>query len=318
VKGFLFITTSGAKVSRKGNEIIVEIKGEKKRFPIGVVNHVFLIGAVNITASAIKFLSSRGRFVFLLNRFGKVVSVIYPEFLGSDNSTRAAQYFVFKDEAKKVEITRELLKRKLSFTCRTIQNLYYSRRLKPESLEEWENSVLASILSAKDIQSMLGIDGTITRYLYDKFSSFNESPFYFERREYYPPTDPINALLSLSFSIFYSLMHPVVIAAGFDPYFGFFHVKRGKHAALCSDVMEIARPRLSEFVFNLVNDGFLTESDFTYGKPGVYLKPEALKAFLKLYTDVIIHEGADLTFSPIKDFLSWLKGKVKDEVSNYL
>jgi len=313
MKGFLFVATPGASISRRGNVLLVETRNERYQIPIGVVKHVFLFGMVNITAPAIRLLSSRGKFLFFLNRFGKLVSIVYPEFFGSDNNIRINQYKIFTDEERKLKLTKELLKRKLETAGIVIYNLYASRGLKIENLNEWKEGILASILSATENQSMLGIDGSISRYLYGKLSSFNESPFYFERREYYPPPDPVNALLSLSFSIFYSIMHPLVLAFGFDPYLGFFHIRRGKHAALCSDVMEIVRPRLAEFVFNTLNDGFFSEDDFSNDGKGTFLKNRALKAFIKLYTDVVIHGKDGIFTHKVIDFLNWLRENVKDE-----
>ncbi len=311
MKGYIFVATPGTNISKKGNVIVVETKERKVQIPIGTVKHVFLFGMVNITAPAIRLLSSRGKFVFLLNRYGRLTSVVYPELFGSDNTIRVAQYSAFSDDSKKVEIVKEILKRKLETAKLVIHNLYASRSLKPENLQEWSEGVKVSILSAETVQTLLGVDGNISRYLYGKFSSFNENPFYFERREYYPPPDPVNALLSLSFSIFYSIMHPIVLSAGFDPYLGFFHAKRGRHAVLCSDVMEIVRPKLAEFVFNALNDGFFEKGDFSKDKGGVFLKTEALKAFIKLFSDVVIHNRNDYFFSEVVSFLNWLKAKVK-------
>lgn len=311
MRGYLFVTTPGACISRKGNVLIVETREGKTQIPIGVIRHVFLFGTVNITVPAIRLLSSRGKFVFLLNRYGRLVSVVYPEFFGSDNNIRMNQYLTFSKEERKVAITKELLQRKLEVVKLVIYNLYASRGLKTENLNEWTEGIRASILSAETLQSLLGIDGNISRYLYGKFSSFNESPFYFERREYYPPPDPVNALLSLSFSIFYSIMHPLVLSFGFDPYLGFFHIRRGKHAALCSDVMEIVRPRLAEFVFTALNDEFFEEGDFSKDKGGVFLKADALKSFVKLFSDVVIHGKNEAFMLEVVAFLNWLKEEVK-------
>ena len=200
------------------------------------------------------------------------MSIVCPEFFGSDNSLRVEQYKAFTDEETKIRITKELLKRKLEVLEIVVNNLYASRGLKAESFEGWKKKILISLSSANSNQILLGIDGNISKFLYENLANFNESSFSFEKRDYYPPPDPVNALLSLSFSIFYSLMYPVVLAFGFDPYLGFFHVKRGKHTALCSDVMEIVRPRLAEFVFNALNDGFFSEEDFSTDKSGYYLK----------------------------------------------
>jgi CRISPR-associated protein Cas1 len=152
--------------------------------------------------------------------------------------------------------------------------------------------------------------------MYSKLSSFNESPFYFDRREYYPPPDPVNALLSLSFTIFYSLLQPVILSQAFDPYLGFFHIRRGRHAALSSDLLELVRPFLAKFVFDALNDGFFSAEDFSSEKKGVYLKSQPLKAFLKLYSYEVIHDEKFLE-GPL-DFLKWLKGELKNEIPNNL
>ena len=75
MKGLLFVTTPGTKISREGNVLIVDTPEGRKRIPVGAISHVFLMGMTNITTPAIRFLSSRGKFVFLMNRFGRLVAL---------------------------------------------------------------------------------------------------------------------------------------------------------------------------------------------------------------------------------------------------
>jgi len=314
--GHLFVSTPGAFVSKENNLIVVEFRGEKKRIPIGAIEHLFLVGRVNITTSAIKLLSSRGKFVFILNRFGRPISIVYPELVGSDVFPRVSQYREFLKEERRVYFGKELLRRKIENIALVITALYHSRKLKPQGVAEWKESALASLSKAQTSQSLLGVDGTVSRYLYDKLSSFNESQFYFDRREYYPPPDPVNALLSLSFTLFYSLLQPVIISHSFDPYLGFFHVKRGRHAALASDVLEIARPFLAKFVFDALNDGFFSEEDFSSEKRGVYLRPTPLKAFLRFYAEKIIHN--ERLIEECSSFLKWLKEELRSGIPDNL
>ncbi len=311
MKGFLFITTNGTKVSKDGNELIIEIERKRNRVPVGAISHVFIMGNVNITVSAIKFLSTRSRYLFILNKFGRLVSVVYPEFAGSDNRYRSYQYFCFNNSKLRVNLTKELLTRKLESVVKVLAGLYKESGMKFSPVLEWKDSVSASLKTAENIDSLLGIDGTISRFLFSKLASSNESPFYFEKREYYPPKDPVNALLSLSYTIFYSVLHSIVISAGLDPYYGFFHVKRGKHAALCSDLLELVRPELTFIVFNMLNDGFFDENDFLKEAGKVYLKGEALKVFLKYFTDLVIHNKNDVYFSKIREFIKNLKQELK-------
>ncbi|SNR60335.1 CRISPR-associated endonuclease Cas1 [Desulfurobacterium atlanticum] len=311
MKGFLFITTNGTKVSKDGNELIVETDGKKHRIPIGAISHVFLMGNVNITVSAIKFLSTRGRYLFILNKFGRLISVVYPEFIGSDNRYRGYQYLFFKNPELCINLTKKLLNQKLESVVKVLAGLYKESGMSFSPVLEWKDSVSASLKSAENTDSLLGVDGTISRFLFSKLASFNESPFYFEKREYYPPKDPVNALLSLTYTLFYSVLHPVVISAGLDPYYGFFHVKRGKHAALCSDLLELVRPELSLLVFNTLNDGFFDENDFLKESGKVYLKGDALKIYLKYFTDIVIHNKEDTYFSKIGEFIKTIKQELK-------
>ena len=52
--------------------------------------------------------------------------------------------------------------------------------------------------------------------------------FDFTRRNRRPPRDPVNALLSLAYSVLAKDLTLVCHTVGFDPYLGFFHQPRLK------------------------------------------------------------------------------------------
>jgi len=305
----IFVVTPRTVVRKEGNELVFLSGESKKRLPIGVIDSLFLFSGTEITSKALRFLLSNGRFVFFLSHFGKLVGVAVPEPLPSDNSLRSLQYSRFKDKGFKLELCRELLFQKLESVRRELQSLSSETSSPIPSLNEWELSIKVPIQNASEVSSFLGIDGTISKYLYDRLSSFNQSPFYFERRDYYPPQDPVNAVLSLSFTLFYSLLYPIVFSKGLDPYFGFFHVKRGKHSALCSDLLEVIRPQIARFFFTTFNDGFFSEGDFFKEKRGVRLKREALKAYLKFfYEETLLNDNY---LQPAENFLNLIIWRLK-------
>ena len=63
-------------------------------------------------------------------------------------------------------------------------------------------------------------------------------PLDFPRRAYHPPEGPVNAMLSLGYSILYYRMAESLAASQLNPYEGIFHVPRGLHCALASDLIE--------------------------------------------------------------------------------
>lgn len=109
----------------------------------------------------------------------------------------------------------------------------------------------------------------------DKTSLF---PFYSDARNRRPPRDPVNALLSLTYSLLSKECTLACHAVGLDPYVGFMHQPRHGRPALALDVMEEFRPLLADStVITLLNNGMLTERDFVLSPRSAALTPSGRK-----------------------------------------
>ena len=86
--------------------------------------------------------------------------------------------------------------------------------------------------------------------------------FRFTRRNRRPPTDPVNALLSLAYSLLAKDCTLAVLAVGFDPCVGFYHQPRFGRPALALDLMEEFRPLVAESaVLSCVNNRVVSRSN---------------------------------------------------------
>ncbi len=304
MRGLLFVATPGSVVSRKDNNVVVTNENGVHKIPIGAIEHIFIFGGVNITTPTLRFTTTRGKFVFILNQFGKTVSVVLPEPLTSDYRTRLAQYNLLNDDKRKMGVIEFLLKTKA-------KNVGYIMGLNESKYNKslYIKSLIENI-KFQTLQEALGIDGNLNFSMFEFFrNNLLPDKYSFDARQYYPPKDPVNALLSLTYSIYYSVLIPMAMSYGFDPYLGFFHIKRGKHAAFCSDVIEVSRPWLTLFVFQLLNDGFFHPMDFVTNEKGCFLKQKALKAYIKIFSERIIHRDESfLNYSA--NFLKKLKDMV--------
>ncbi len=309
MKGLLFVATPKSIVSRKNNSICVINDSGEHLFPIGSVEHVFLFGGVHITTPAIRYINSMNKYIFLLNSFGKINAIILPEFIPSDYSTRLSQYNVLNNENAKINLTKMLLKEKAKNIGYILgyHESAYNRSIYIKSL--------ISNINFSNLEEALGIDGSLNSKMFQFMrENFLPDGFEFSQRDYHPPKDPINAVLSLTYSIYYSILVSVSISYGFDPYLGFFHTKRGRHASFCSDLIEISRPFLTLFVFELFKEEFFEISDFTIYENGCFLKEKALRAYLKIFSQKVIH-GEYLDYS--EKFLKSLRDAL-NEISNNL
>jgi len=78
------------------------------------------------------------------------------------------------------------------------------------------------------------------------------------------------------------------------------HVRKGRHAAFASDVLEILRPRLTKFAMDLIDQEVLEIKDWERTKDYVKLKRQALVKVLEEFNG-IKEELLDLLKVYIKD-----------------
>jgi CRISPR-associated protein Cas1 len=126
--------------------------------------------------------------------------------------------------------------------------------------------------------------------------------FDFNGRNRRPPKDPINALLSLAYSLLAKDWTITLQLVGLEPLLGFFHEPRFGRPALALDLMEPFRPIVADsVVIGAVNNGELTESDFIVGHTGCMLKKHARQRFIAAYerrlADEITHPVFDYRIS---------------------
>ncbi len=137
---------------------------------------------------------------------------------------------------------------------------------------------------ARDLTELLGIEGTAAALYFAQFASMlkraDELKFDFQGRNRRPPRDPVNALLSLGYSILAKELTGVCHAVGLDPFLGFLHQPRYGRPALALDLMEEFRPLTADSVaISLINRGELGPEDFIRGASGTFLNEAGRRRF---------------------------------------
>ncbi len=108
--------------------------------------------------------------------------------------------------------------------------------------------------------------------------------FDFQGRNRRPPRDPVNALLSLGYSLLAKDLTIAIAVTGLDPYLGFYHQVRHGRPALALDLMEPFRPLVVDSaVLSCINQRMVSERDFIRAGDAVALTPGGRKAFFRAY-----------------------------------
>lgn len=150
--------------------------------------------------------------------------------------------------------------------------------------------------AAGSLEELLGIEGNAGRVYFGAFAGMikietedgdvdsGRFTFDFEGRNRRPPRDPVNALLSLGYSILAKDLTIACYAVGFDPMVGFFHQPRFGRPALALDLMEPFRALVVDSaVVNAINTRMVTIEDFMTVGRSVALTPRGRKAFYRAY-----------------------------------
>lgn len=139
----------------------------------------------------------------------------------------------------------------------------------------------------RDLASLLGIEGTAARIYFEQFALLlggRGEEFSFAGRTRRPPTDPVNALLSLAYSMLVKDATVALLAVGLDPYVGFFHRPRFGRPALSLDLAEEFRPLVGDsVVLTAINNGEISNTDFVSRARAVALAPAGRKRFIGTY-----------------------------------
>jgi CRISPR-associated protein Cas1 len=173
-----------------------------------------------------------------------------------------------------------------------------------------------------EIPGLEGCDKSVERRKAES-EAFN---FDFTHRKRRPPTDPVNALLSLAYSLLAKDCTIAALAVGFDPYVGFYHQPRHGRPALALDLMEEFRPLVAESaVLTAINNRMVTPGHFVRAGEAVNLTPHGRKAFFHAYEQrmntLITHPVFDYKVSyrrvlelQARLLARWLTGEIPDYV----
>jgi CRISP-associated protein Cas1 len=287
----LYVHTGGTRVGKTGDEIVVEPReGEKQVVRMSHTSHLAVFGAVQVSTQALHALCERGISVAYLSAGGWLQAITR----GMDHKNvelRQRQFAAAASPERSLAIAKRLVTIKLR-NSRTLVRRNADEP--PPHVLSRLRELVAAAEAAESLESLLGIEGTAARLYFQAYAGLIQPPagddgapvhtFDFEGRNRRPPRDPINAMLSLGYSLLTKDLVISAMAIGLDPYLGFYHQPRYGRPALALDVMEEFRPLIVDsLVLSAVNTGTIRAGDFIRrGGACAFTQPGRAK-FLRAY-----------------------------------
>jgi CRISPR-associated protein Cas1 len=294
----LVVQSQRARISKEGDTLKIEDeeRGETTVRLIDV-SEVVLFGNVAITTPALATLLERGIPVAFHSHGGWFRGMAHG--LPHRNvEIRTAQYRASFDDAFCLRFARELVAAKI-MNQRTIlrRNWREDEAARQAALDRLA-AARKSAGGAAAVAELLGIEGDAAVTYFRAFARLLAPPapesaagggsgppeFRFEARNRRPPTDPVNAMLSLAYAMLARHLTVALATIGLDPFRGFFHAPRYGRPALALDLMEPFRPIIADsVVLSVVNTGEIAPSDFVIAPTGTALTPAGRRRFVEAF-----------------------------------
>jgi CRISPR-associated protein Cas1 len=291
----IYIDEMGAVLHHRGEEILVDKEGQTlAKIPIAQIDRVVLAGPVQLSTQVMELFLKRNIPVSFMTIYGNYRGRLTPP-THKNVSLRLQQYRRYHDEAFRLRQGKAIIEAKIK-NCHEFVQKYRRSHDEVDLTAEMEAiaAELQGVLNAPSRESLMGYEGTAARHYFRAFGKMVRREFSFEGRTKRPPKDPVNALLSLGYTLLFNEMLTALEAIGLDPYLGFLHDVDYGRASLAVDMVEEFRYLVDALALALVNRGELSAGDFQKSDDGgIFLAEKARQAFYKSYEKKVRTEVAN-------------------------
>jgi len=311
----LYVQEQGARVTKSGEVFEAWLKdrklGESRIFE---TSQIALFGNVQITTQALGEALERGIPVVFFSMGGWFRGVAQG-MMHKNAELRLAQARTALDPALSLTLAASCVAAKIR-NCRTL--IMRNHPAPPDEVVNGLQRLARDAALVKSAESLLGVEALAAKLYFSAFDGMlkvagrtprhapgeagasspparadahhdgalgaGEWAFDFNGRNRRPPRDPVNALLSYTYTLLAKEFTVTALAVGLDPFIGFYHRPRYGRPSLALDLMEEFRPLVADsVVISVINTGVVTPADFVRRGPAASLTPEGRKKFLRAY-----------------------------------
>lgn len=324
----LYILDNGSELCKDGQRIVVRRQGVVQvDIPSEKVDAILLFGAASITTPLMDMCLERRIPIYLLNTRGRHFGML-DSFSTNHVITHRQQFERNADPDFCLSTAKAMIHGKLA-NSRLLLRRHGRTHDYPElnqieiEIEGYQHDIAA----ATDLNTLRGIEGVSARAYFHALTMLIPSEWGFTGRRKRPPPDPVNAMLSFSYTLLFYNIHALLCSAGLNPAVGFLHAMRPGHQALASDMIEEFRaPVVDALVLSLISRHRIRPDEFNPpAEPGepCLLIPDARKRFIhafeaKMSDQVTLRDGSRMDYRRLMEGqVHSLVAAIRGSVSSY-
>ena len=335
LRNTIYVQTQGAWIHKDGENLVMKLGDETKaRVPIHKLEGLVCFGQITISPYLMEHCAKNGITITLLNQFGKFLARVEGAVSGNV-LLRRRQHLTAHSSTSSILIAQSMLSGKL-YNQRAVIRRYlrdYAEQLNSIDIAQLEYAdkrmtrCLGQLVDCASIDELMGREGEAATVYFGVFSHLiRQQEFEFLNRQRRPPKDPVNALLSFSYTLLTHDYRSALETTGLDPACGFLHQLRPGRPSVALDMADDLRPMIDRFVLSLINKKQILLKDFeSWPNGAVTLKDDARKTFLAAWQarkqETLLHPWFEETV-PF-GLIPWLQAQIlarhlRGDVDSYI
>ncbi len=288
----LYITKDGVYLHKQRETLLIEqrVEGEKQKLmqiPIHSIGSIFCFGNIMVSPQLLGFCGENGTHLAFFDMHGRFLANIVGKQTGNV-LLRRQQFSV--DEQASVEIARHIVAAKIRSSRMLLMRFRRNHNTTPqiEKAIQRLKQIIDQLKWVPVYDTVLGLEGEAAAHYFTAYADMfkgNSNKQLFCRRSRRPPKDPVNAVISLLYSVLGQEISGALQGVGLDPQVGFLHKERPGRNSLALDILEEFRAYIVDSIaLKLFNNKTLTVNDFvTDSLGGVTMKDDARKQVFQTY-----------------------------------
>lgn len=232
---------------------------------------VYCYGDVSISAPALELLFRHNVSMAWLSPAGTRCRGRLARTDASSTLCRIRQHRVFSQPAYRLLWAKLIVSGKIQAMTAAARHYQRHGQMAAGPFLAAAHDLLSRVAQASTAEQLLGLEGTASAAWFDFFATLFQPPWSFPGRTRRPPTDPLNALLSLGYTLLVNRAQARAEARGYEINLGGFHEYRPGRPSLACDLIEPLRvPAVDRWAVAVCARGEFTPDHFTQEENGGY------------------------------------------------
>jgi CRISP-associated protein Cas1 len=272
----------GTSLDSDGASVIVRGAADRTtRVPLGPLERLVIAGEATVTTRLLSELWRRDIGLMVLSGRRREATATFLGRPHDDVALRIAQHHEASAYGNWRSRARTVVATKLAAQARLLER---ARAMRPDVRQPIGRALgiiadledrLANPEATFDRDVLGGLEGAAAAAYFGAFVRLFAPSLGFDSRRRRPPPDPVNASLSLGYTILHFDAVRELQLVGLDPMIGFLHVPDRGRASLAADLIEPLRPHVDEWVWRAFAERRLRTEHFVRSADGSCLMGKA-------------------------------------------